>query len=1063
MPGLGILDRIGSKFSNPKIQKVVKTAKEAKKSNNQKKSSSSSKKSSSGGGGGGGRTYSPPTETQKEEIAKSFQKEPTVKGLKNLGVIKEPEPEPEPVPEPVKTKKTTGPTVITDTQKDKVVETFKEEPQVKQLTNIGLIPKEDQKQKEAWDKFLNESEGKEFRVKWRGPGGDVKTVVTYDLKNIITNIPEEHGGQVIQIYPQTKRNVVNRNQGVLTNEYEENVLSSPTTNELIEQYKEEQRIKYKDTGNIPGDIKKSLIGQVPPEISGTIGTDEYIRYSYEVMIGVRSEEEASQALQTDLKKSYDFMRLYGYDKSFADIQKEEPAARLKQKASGEYEIVLDYEAWNRAQMEYAGRGETVASTKIPFVGAGQTPLFNVSLAQIAKGFGEITLKGFASPGAWYKQLTKGEGFKEISKQSYYTQKKIQSGNIKSYVIEDAILADPMKYIVYPFAAGAGFTAGFGAVGAAGSAAGGTTGAVLSTYASTAPWVAGGIMSGVIGADLGYSKALEDAGKLPEGTTGTKALAISMAIGSAAAGSSWASNPATQAAFKQFGRNTTNRFNRSIEKFPGLNRQIQNVKSFRQVGYEQKLMAQSVKDYPFHSLEGTKAPLGYKVRSYFKNINYKEPGPSYYIQKYGTGKGVTRSDALYNRPPYGKLDLFAQRAPAKWGGYETSWNYYRGSMVMEGYRDTGFIREFQKTRVSSVVRNNKYLFEPKTKQVIKLETDYKTPIAYKGKVIELSNRPGFEFRTPEYTDPTKIYRGQVTNIELKYTKPYPDLAKGGLPKARDVGEVMGYQAVRQTSYTPWKFKPVVKGGGYSSKGGQVLNLNTVNRGVSTGNSVLNDISKYEWYAKPWKPYTKNIDIVKTKAGPIVVFAREGNMVFGPTFLNFLEEGTGTASGYWDKTIKDIRSQSKTGTGFINISKTDIGTVNLNKMGMGILTGSALKISSLNRMGQSTINASIQNQLSLQSSMLKQDQLLKQKLDYKLLTSTVTIPKTVYNYDYTFENTFDKYFGRSYKKTPGNPLLPEDNLAGFMKRYKTPLPNIFGRGYRYRRIKVPKLENLFRGVF
>jgi len=1112
---LGTLDRIGKLFSNNKaVQNIVKAAK-----SKEKPKTSSAAKSASASASAGAKAatsskpktsssparppYKAPT-PKPEEVKQTFQEDPTVNRLQNLGVI------------PKTTTKTTGPTggdddpgttvkPVTTTDKkpqttgapfttprpsnEEIAATFQEDPTVNRLQNLGVIPKpktpvktevkkeivsdpvetsltkeeiaQQEKQEKDWQKFLDESEGKPFRVKWRGPGGATKWVITYNLESAVTNIPGKHGGQIINIYPQTNPNVINKSKGILTSEYEEKVLSSPTTNELIDEYKKEQRAEYLKTGIIPADIKAQLKSSVPKEIESTIGTDEYIKYSYEVMLGLKTEEQASAALQTDLKTSYPFMSKYGYGKTIAEIQKDEPAARLKQKESGEYYIDIDTVDWTREQMKYTGRGETATSTPIP-MGISVSPTQGAtyshtlpSVDQIAKGFSEVILAGFANPAMWWDQITKGEGFKQISDKSYSMQKKLWNEQYKSYVIEDVVLADPMKYIVYPFAIGAGFTAGFGAVGSAGAAASGTaTGTVLTGFATYAPIVTGGTMAGIVGADIGYSAALEQAGKLPEGTTGTKAIAIGMSVLSAGAGAEWAANPQTQAAFKQFGKNANNKFNASIKKFPALDKQIQNIKTFKSIGYEQRIMAQSVRNYPFHSLEGTKAPVGYRVRSFIQNVNLKEPSASYYIQKYTPGQ-TSRGDILTaGRKPYGSQDLFmAQRAPVKWGGYETSWDYYRGSMAMEGYKDTGFIREYYPRRPSMVKVNN-YLFDPKTRQVIKLEADYTKPIDYKGKVVELSERPGFEFRTPEYKDPIKFYRGKVINLKTKYTKPYPDFAKGRIPKDVLQGETyIGIKGIK-SSYSPWKFKPVVTGGGKTPGSQQITQaINKSVRASSSSYKGISDITRFEWYQPPLKSVSYAPTIGRGGVRMPGGYAIASGAV-SIDFLNFLEEGTGTGSGYWDKQIKDVRSQSKTGTGFINISKK----------GIGLIPGSRIDIASLNKQGINIINKNMQNISNIQAQGLRQEQFLRQDQLIKQVTLTTTLPKTPYDYDYKFkEPTYDDYFKEVEKPKTPFVLPPDDALSGLFKRGKMPKANILGRGYRYRRIKVPKLEDLFKGGF
>ena len=69
----------------------------------------------------------------------------------------------------------------------------------------------------------------------------------------------------------------------------------------------------------------------------------------------------------------------------------------------------------------------------------------------------------------------------------------------------------------------------------------------------------GVMAGAIGADIGYTKAMEDAGRLPAGTTIVKASTIGMQLVSAGAGARWATSPKTISRFRSGYENVKTKF------------------------------------------------------------------------------------------------------------------------------------------------------------------------------------------------------------------------------------------------------------------------------------------------------------------------------------------------------------------------------------------------------------------------------------------------------------------------------------------------------------------------
>ena len=882
-------------------------------------------------------------------------------------------------------------------------------------TDSGLkkeVEEEPTEKQEVWNTYLQENTGKYYRVKWRDPSGEIKYTATTDLKTTVKNIPEKQQGQIVQIYTQPDPNVRKYNP-VLTKEYEKNVMTGPTTNELIQQDINRRKGEYLFSGEVPEEYRENVKPMVPKEISSTIGTDLYTRLAYEVSVGVKTEKEAGDVLGSRLKKSYSYTTKYGYDKSFNDLKKENPALVVRKNEKGEYYLVTDTVNYQRQRMRELGSAKDIWTTPLPTniktVGGKLYASKGPSLAQVGKGFSEVVLAGFANPDMWYKQITKGQGFKAIADKSYSMQQKIRKEDYKNYFIQDVALSDPMKYIVYPFAAGAGISAGFGAVGAAGAtAAGTTTGTVLTGYATYAPWVAGGVMSAAVGADIGYTAALEKAGKLPEGYTGTKVIALGMSAVSAAAGAGWASSPATKASFRRFGSNTKSSFNKAVEKLPGLNKQYQNIKTFKASGIENKLMASNVKNF-------------YSPK---KNIQY----------------GINRSDILTaGRPAYGTRNIFAQRPPAKWGGYETSYSFYNTSITGERFP----IRQ-------RIIKPDKYVFDSRRNIATPLEYKYNIPPRFKGQVTEVSEMKGFDFKRLSYTDPVKTYQGKVTNVKVKSMESMPRLAGKGLPRAIDTGEVYGFQDSFKSS--PWTFKTTMKvEPGGPQVGRQNAISKTVNRSIVKTNKNLGNINKYEWYQAPPKTisYSPSVGRSYFRVPSGYTIASGGVSL---SYLEFLEEGTSTGSSYWDKNIKDARSINKMGTGIINKPGLKIGS--LPGSLMGSISSNALAVTPRNI--QSVFN--IQSLGLSQAQGLKQDQILK--TDLKMFS----LGKTVYDYDYNFKDIIDRgYTDRGYKIKPpfGFPQKDVYNVR-LMKSY-IPKANILGRGYRYRRIKVPKIENIFKGVF
>ena len=115
---------------------------------------------------------------------------------------------------------------------------------------------------------------------------------------------------------------------------------------------------------------------------------------------------------------------------------------------------------------------------------------------------------------------------------------IEEGKWGEYALS-VVTSPGYTNIVLPFAAGVGLGIAFTGIGLAAKTATGTTSKILSHFARKVPYVYGGIISGMVGADIGYTAAMEKHGMVEPDTTLAKISRYGTQFGFAIAGARWA--------------------------------------------------------------------------------------------------------------------------------------------------------------------------------------------------------------------------------------------------------------------------------------------------------------------------------------------------------------------------------------------------------------------------------------------------------------------------------------------------------------------------------------------
>jgi len=348
-------------------------------------------------------------------------------------------------------------------------------------------------------------------VTWEKPDGTTTTAhtKTSDLNWLQNNIQKKYGGVITKITDIDKK-VYYQTPGPsewknAINQYNDSVLSN-------------QKQVYQQTGYIPDWIKNTV--EVPQEIANSGATKEYIDLAYKDYLNL-STKQAKEKLQQKLQKSSWYMSTQPiYEgKTFSELKKEHPALYLtRNPKTGEWIPKMNYIRWKK---EYDKATEAKAG----------------GLAVGAKDVAHSFLSIF-DPGTW-TAAWEGKLAERQARKQYEDVQKIKAG--KGWEVWVGVQIPAYTNVILPLAGGALLSKGFTAVGAAGKAAAGTTtGTVLTGYATYAPYVIGGTMSALVGADIGKTKALEDKGILPKGSTAQKLIGLGMQVPSVIAGSKLAS-------------------------------------------------------------------------------------------------------------------------------------------------------------------------------------------------------------------------------------------------------------------------------------------------------------------------------------------------------------------------------------------------------------------------------------------------------------------------------------------------------------------------------------------
>jgi len=526
-----------------------------------------------------------------------------------------------------------------------------------------------------------------------------------------------------------------------------------------------------------------------------------------------------------------------------------------------------------------------------------------------------------------------------------------------------------------------------------------------------------------------------------------------------------------------------RFTKLVDSTPYVNRIFSEISRFRQIGTEQQIMAGSVRDYPFYAFEGTKPPVGFRIKSFVKSINLKEPSAFYYMQRYAS-YSQDRSDILLSgKPAYGSSDIMmSYKSPKLWGGYETSWSYYRYSLLEQQRWFPQRQHLYTYIKASELGRwSDKYLFDPDTTTMLPLEskplgfvkirdeTRYigeAIPLKQYGesRLIEISESPGFELYSEAYSgyDPIKNYRGFIHDVyQPRYVEPYSDFAKPGLPKASDTSGTWGWQPKRVFSnITPFKYK--------------AFESNVTKTGLSQPESLT--------ITRMVKPYHFDTTIptgTKTVYTPTSIdtgrLFNYGTITgWKPTLsgLAFLEEGIYTGRhSYWDNVFKNVKQldikniDKKLGIN-TKIKPTGVGVISFDKISSigsvgtatGMLNINQPKMSMESRSITSNINTSMNINLNMNDMMNRQIKLNDSMLKTIITTKSEYKTKYVPSYNFDYPKPYEPY-----RTKPVKTVIPIFDEQKSYKKFTSKFfkTSWFGRGYRVRKLKIPRLKELLKG--
>jgi len=270
----------------------------------------------------------------------------------------------------------------------------------------------------------------------------------------------------------------------------------------------EAKREYRETGEVPTTITTQI--DTPSEFA-TIGlTKQYQKEIYEYGLGLDTQVQTRQQLETILGKRLEKIpeaeavawakthAKFG-EKTWEQVKADEPALELIRTKEGEFTTTMDYMKWLKE--EYAKEDPLVL------------PFRKITSALFA---------GLFNPTFWSKTIQQGGGAGdvEIAKWEYGTLTSARKGDIPGTIWKGYVTAPIMTNVVLPYAAGSLIKPVLGAISTYGTEViGGFTGKVVSKalpvyFAATIPVL--------VGADVGYTFAMEHKGQLPVGTAWGKA-------------------------------------------------------------------------------------------------------------------------------------------------------------------------------------------------------------------------------------------------------------------------------------------------------------------------------------------------------------------------------------------------------------------------------------------------------------------------------------------------------------------------------------------------------------
>lgn len=277
--------------------------------------------------------------------------------------------------------------------------------------------------------------------------------------------------------------------------------------------------KYVNQGIIPQSFRDSI--NIPSDITDAALRNRYIKESYEVYLGIKSSDEAERDFNSFYQDQMN-QQLSTQHMSAEDKKREQELEEIRKRWSGEAGPI----GWLQEGVRY-----TSASLLRPDI--------------LFKSIGEIIdvdswrLNPFETP------VPRSKESKERLLSDYY-EGLIPLETARKKGGDYGVLSDIFNVGVESYKPGGfGFigtlSAGFVGLGGGLGALTGTGGSILQTGV---PLALGGGMSAIVGADIGYKKALEDAGLAPPKTTQKEITNILGQVGLAAGFGYAATRPTT---------------------------------------------------------------------------------------------------------------------------------------------------------------------------------------------------------------------------------------------------------------------------------------------------------------------------------------------------------------------------------------------------------------------------------------------------------------------------------------------------------------------------------------